>query len=201
MKNATHLIIVLDESGSMWNLRNATIEGVNALVRKQKDLPGDFTTALYKFSTKAEEVQSFEDLSSENYTPLGGTALFDALCLAIRQEGERLATLKEENRPNKVVVLVVTDGQENSSTVSKLDNVKADVARQRDTYSWEFVFLGANIDAFMSGNLYGFAMNSTMQFDPTANGVLHSYAAVSSTLTSYRAGSLNSMDLRATTKA
>ena len=169
MKNATHLIIVLDESGSMVGLTKATIEGVNALVAWQKAEPGDFTTALYKFSTTAKEVTSFEALSHENYSPEGGTALFDALCLAITQEGQRLAGMKESNRPDKVVVLVVTDGQENSSLISKIHDVKADVARQRSVYSWEFVFLGANIDAFSTGDLYGFARNSTMQYDCTCS--------------------------------
>lgn len=192
--NYTHVIFVLDESGSMVMLTDATIEGVNSLVATQKAAAGDFTTAVYKFNNLVKEVDTFDKLSRENYRPCGGTALIDAVCTAIDTEGKRLAAMNENDRPGKVVVVVVTDGQENSSHKFTMDDMKAAVKLQQDTYSWQFVFLGANIDAFAVGGSYGFAQRSTMQYTPTYAGVVESYNAVSGTLANFRAGEIMSMD-------
>lgn len=199
-KNYTHMILILDRSGSMFGTKAATIEGVNSLVRKQKAEPGDFTTAVYLFNTHTSEVSSFVELDEKNYSPDGGTALLDAFCQAIDREGVRLSSLKESERPDKVVVVVVTDGEENSSHQFKLEDVKKRLTEQETKYAWQFVFLGANIDAFSTGTTMNFSYNNTMQYQPTARGVQASYAAVSSTLSSYRSGAFNSMDIQTTIK-
>lgn len=196
-RNYTHLILVLDESSSMWGLTKATIEGVNGLVTKQKSEPGDFTTAVYKFSSSVSEVTTFQELNQMNYRPNGSTALLDAMGIAISSEGRKLAELPESERPDKVVVVVVTDGEENTSQTYKIDQIKSMVTLQQNAYNWQFVFLGANIDAFATGGSYGFTAKSTMQYQPTHDSVVRCYAAVSDTLTSFRAGSLNAMDLSA----
>ncbi len=84
--NYTHLILILDESGSMGTIQNATIEGVNALVQKQKAEPGDFTTAVYTFDDATKEVSAFTALNKDNYDPSGSTALLDAFCHAYRSQ-------------------------------------------------------------------------------------------------------------------
>ena len=193
--NYTHLILVLDASGSMLHLQDATIEGINSLVEKQQAEPGELTTALYTFNQGVREVQKFETLNRMNYCPSGSTALLDAVCIAIHNEGKTLAAKKEADRPDKVVVVVDTDGEENASSRYKLEDLQALVEQQKAQYNWQFVFLGANIDAFAEGSKYGFALNSTMQYDPTANGVFTKYAAVMTSVASYRSGVTASVDL------
>jgi len=193
--NYTHLILVLDASGSMGHLQDATIEGINALVEKQKAEPGELSTALYTFNQEVKEVRKFETLNRLNYSPSGSTALLDAVCIAINNEGKMLAALREECRPDKVVVVVDTDGQENASSQYKLEDLQNLVKVQQSQFNWQFVFLGANIDAFKEGANYGFVASSTMQYDPSANGVFVKYAAVTDSLASYRSGVTSSVDL------
>lgn len=194
-QNYTHLILVLDASGSMLHLQDATIEGINSLVEKQKAEPGELSTALYTFNQQVKEVQKFETLNRMNYSPMGSTALLDAVCIAIHAEGKVLTAKREEDRPDKVIVVVDTDGEENASHQFKLEDLQNLVKVQQEQYNWQFVFLGANIDAFATGSMYGFIQNSTMQYDPSANGVFVKYAAVTDSLASYRSGVTASVDL------
>lgn len=198
--NYTHLILVLDASTSMGHLQSATIEGVNSLVAEQKALPGDFTTALYQFASSVNEVTAFHTLTKHNYIPGGMTALFDAVGTAILNEGQKLAAMKESERPDKVVVVIVTDGEENSSKEYKIAQIKDMVKEQQDTYKWQFVFLGANIDAFASGSAFGFSPGSTMQYNATVQGVSDSYSLTSNALRAFRGGSSASVDLSAVKK-
>lgn len=194
-QNYTHLILVLDASGSMGHLQDATIEGINSLVEKQKAEPGELSTALYTFNQQVKEVQKFETLNRANYSPIGSTALLDAVCIAIHAEGKVLAAKREEDRPDKVIVVIDTDGEENASHQFKLEDLQNLVKVQQEQYNWQFVFLGANIDAFATGSMYGFIHNSTMQYDPSANGVFTKYATVMGSMSAYRSGVTASVDL------
>jgi uncharacterized protein YegL len=199
-KNYTHIVLVLDESGSMLNLTNDTIGGVNGMLEEQAAQPGELTTAMYTFNHKVKEVKDFTKLSNENYRPAGSTALLDAVCTAIKNEGRRLATKCEDERPDRVVIVIVTDGEENSSTEFKLSDVKDQIELQKTTYQWEFVFLGANINAFQEGNKYGIANHSTYQFTPNANSVNIMYKSLSSSMSSYRSGVTASVNMMETTE-
>lgn len=198
--NYTHLILVLDASGSMGHLQDATIEGINSLVEKQKAEPGELTTALYTFNQSVNEVKKFETLNRTNYSPSGSTALLDAVSIAIQNEGAFLAAKPEQDRPDKVVVVVDTDGEENASIKFKLEDVQRFVKTQQEQYNWQFVFLGANIDAFAAGANFGVLSQSTMQYNPTANGVFVKYAAVTASLASYRSGATSCVNLTGQTK-
>lgn len=191
----THLIIILDGSGSMLEIQRATIEGVNSLVAQQAEQPGTLSTALYTFNHMVKEVKEFTALTPETYNPCGSTALLDSVCFAIDNEGSRLSNKLEQDRPNKVVVVIVTDGEENASTLHNLEGVTTRVATQKDTYKWEFVFLGANIDAFKVGGSYGFVAKSTMQWQPDANSIKVMYSSVGNSLTNYRSGVTAAVDL------
>lgn len=191
----THLILVLDKSGSMAGLQKATIEGINSLVDNQKKQPGTITTAMYTFDHAVHEVKEFETLTTQNYVPMGSTALIDAVCTAIDNEGVRLTNLNENDRPDKVVVVIDTDGEENASTQFTLEDMKKRINLQQGSYQWEFVFLGANIDAFAAGSSFGILARSTYQYQPDANSVFVKYSAVNASLTSYRSGASASVDL------
>lgn len=194
-QNYTHMILILDESGSMDSLQDATIEGVNSLVAKQKQDPGDFTTSLYKFNNCVSNHDTFTELNKMLYCPCGSTALFDAVCTAVDKEGQMLHRKPESERPDKVIVVIVTDGQENASKEFKIEDVKSRVKTQEEQYNWQFVFLGANIDAFATGSSYGITTRSTMQWTPTASGILSAYASVSESMTLYKSGVINCVDL------
>ena len=193
--NYTHLIIVLDKSGSMADLASDTIGGVNRLVAEQKALPGNFTSSLYLFNQFVSEVVSFVALDTTNYQPQGSTALLDAVCTAIDQEGLELSRLPEQNRPDKVVVLIVTDAQENASLKFKREDERTRIKTQTDTYKWQFVFLGANIDAFAEASSLGISPNSTQQFDFTSQGITYSYCSTSRSMANYRADKTTNVDM------
>lgn len=199
-KNYTHLIIILDKSGSMGPLASDTIGGVNKLVADQKALPGNFTAALYQFNESLHEVQSFIKLDAVNYQPSGGTALLDAVCTVVDQEGVELNAIPPSSRPDKVVVLIVTDGHENSSTKFKRQDVQNRVKLQSEIYKWQFVFLGANVDAFSEAKSMNISAGSTYQFAMTPDGIHRSYTDISSSLASYRAGTTADVDMTQQTK-
>lgn len=199
-KNYTHLIIILDKSGSMSSQAGDTIGGVNRLVAEQKALPGGFTASLYQFNESLEEVQNFTELNTANYQPAGATALIDAACQVIDREGAELATLPEKNRPDKVVVLIVTDGYENASKKFKKVDLQERRRIQADIYKWQFVFLGANIDAFAEASSYGISTRNAYQFTMDSAGIKTSYSVASSALSNYRAGATADVDLTQQTK-
>jgi uncharacterized protein YegL len=164
-KDLTEIVVVLDESGSMGYVVRDTIGGINNFVDIQKNLPGEAKFSLVKFSTISQVIydgvtlDKFEPLTTKTYYPGGGTALLDAFGKTINLVGARLDKLSEDEKPEKVLFVVITDGEENSSLEFTLDKVKRMVEHQRDVYKWEFLFLGANIDAFSAGESMGTASN------------------------------------------
>lgn len=181
----TAIAVVVDESGSMSPLHDDTIGGFNTFLKEQKELPGEAILSLVKFNTTVTKVhdcallKDVKPLTKEDYIPLGGTSLFDALCVTINSLGNKLSAMKEEERPSRVVVLVITDGQENSSREFSASQVKELVQEQQSKYNWEFVFIGANIDAFAAGTSLGFSGKQTAQYTASSAGTHKLYANVS----------------------
>ena len=169
-----HIAIVADRSGSMGDVADPphtkaqrTTEGIHALVREQRSVPGRVTFSLTDFDTEHTAVESFGDggkILSWQCRPRNGTALLDAVGMEITRTGEQLSALPEGQRPGRVFFVIGTDGEENSSREYSLDQVKAMVSEQRDTYGWEFIFLGADIDAFDGASAMGMATASAMPY-------------------------------------
>lgn len=184
-----HLIIVGDRSGSMWMCRVATQEGINGFFAAQA-LEGHLTTAsLYEFDDLHDVV--FEHLPLDQvpaYTlvPRNRTALLDAVAYAVNREGAWLASLPEEERPDIVIVVIATDGQENASTEFTLPEVRAMIKHQQEKYAWEFIFLGANMDAVQVGTSYGIPQYNTMSYDTARTG--QTYTATSAAVTRMSSG-------------
>lgn len=193
----THLILVLDASFSMRDLAPETIRGVNDLILAQKSQPGTITTALYQFSTAVNEVANFQALTAQNYQPNGYTALLDAIGRAIVNEGHKLAEMPESERPGKVVLVIVTDGEENNSKQFSKAQIKDMIEHQQTVYSWQIVFLGANIDAFKEAGDLGISLRSAFQYDASPSGIQDLYVKTSAALTSYRCGASDLMDMSA----
>jgi hypothetical protein len=174
----------------MAGLTSDTIGGFNKFVADQKALPGSATFTLVLFNTEdvvvhdAKDIKDVCDLTPQVYAANGGTALYDAMAKAIISTGEALAKLPEEQRPGAVIFLVMTDGQENSSKefggeVGR-QRVQEMVKHQTEKYSWNFVFLGANIDAKAVGQSLGVRLDCSVNYLATPQGTSESYGLISS---------------------
>lgn len=193
--NFTSIGVIIDKSGSMSHLTRDTIGGYNTFLREQKAVPGDAVLTLALFSDRYELVhdslplQEVPELTETTYRAGGSTALLDAIGRTVDAMGRKLASMKEEERPSKVVILVMTDGEENASTDFKHAKIKEMVSHQQDRYNWQFVFIGANIDSFSVGTSMGVAAGSTYSYSsvPGAyNGVTAVFNNASNSMHAYR---------------
>jgi len=193
-ENFTSINVVVDRSGSMRGLVTDTIGGFNQFLKDQKDLPDDAVMTLCTFSTDYTLVHDFvkladvPELCTKSYSVGGGTALLDALGTTIDSVGERLSNMPEEERPSKVLFLIITDGEENSSTMFSHKDIKEKITHQKDVYNWDFVFMGANLDAIMAGESIGIVPNMTLNYSATPMGTRSLYDNVSKSVTRYRSG-------------
>jgi len=148
----TEIIFVLDKSGSMWDVKNDTIGGFNSFIKDQKELPGEAVFTFVTFDTKYNKVEqgtlleNVKELSSETYTPGGGTALFDAVSNAINDVISRHDSLDEDEKPGKTILVVLTDGEENSSREIRDVKEIGRMVAEREDAGWEVLFLGADLD-------------------------------------------------------
>ncbi len=172
--NLTELIILLDRSGSMKRIKEDMEGGVDTFIEEQKKGPGDCRVSQYQFDNDFEVVYENKDIKEVpkcELIPRGGTALRDALGKVIGLVGQRLAHTPEEQRPNKVIVLTITDGQENASKEWSPSALHASITEQREKYKWEFAMLGANIDSFTVARSYGIDPKAAQNYEVSASGV------------------------------
>ena len=175
-----HIVIVADRSGSMASIQKDAQGGLRSAVKKWAETSnGDKrTVSLYQFDTRHDKVLSFAPLEkAEDYTlePRGGTALLDACGFAIKGEGEHLVSLPEDERPGQVVVIIVTDGEENSSKEYKRPEIKKMIEHQQDRYGWKFTYVAANQDAFAEGASIGIASPGVLSWLGTSRSMNSTY--------------------------
>lgn len=188
--------IILDRSGSMQIIREDTIGGVNRFYDDQRKQPGSLLVTLVQFDDQnpyevvhnCVPVSSVPPLSQETFVPRGSTPLYDAVGRGIVSTGERLAKMAEHDRPEHVIFVIVTDGQENASREYTAQRVKELIDQQTDSYKWSFVFLGANQDAVLSAQKIGIAKNSSLTYAANSVGTASAYAAMSRNMSNLRAG-------------
>ena len=168
--NLVEIIVVLDRSGSMSTVRNDTIGGFNTFVNDQKfQAKGDVKLTLVQFDDQYEvnyngrQIQEVPSLTEATYIPRGMTALLDAVGKTINTVGDRLAKTPEAERPYLVIFVTITDGHENSSKEFKLDQIKGMIEHQTTKYNWQFVFLGADQNAFQAASM-GFTASNTYNY-------------------------------------
>jgi Mg-chelatase subunit ChlD len=174
----TELVLIVDRSGSMENMRDETIVMVNTVVAEQlangQELL-DLTLAVFDTHvdviTNGMRATGAVVLTTENYKPNGYTALHDAVAEVITVVGRRLAARAEEDRPSAVVVAIITDGQENASTHHTLSDVRRIIERQKELYNWQFLFLGANQDAWATGQSMGLQVDDAKPWIATKQGM------------------------------
>jgi Mg-chelatase subunit ChlD len=193
--NYTAIAVVVDRSGSMQKIKSDAEGALRSFVEDQRTQPGRCTVRLDEFDTQHNLVYGSTDINVvPDYTlvPRGGTALLDAMGRAINGFGHELASLPEERRPGRVVFIVITDGEENSSIEFTRDQVFKLVNEQKDKYNWDFVFLAANQDAIQTGASFGIGQGSSLTFATTNAGVYNTSQALSNYVTTYRSAGASS---------
>jgi uncharacterized protein YegL len=183
-ENLTELVFILDESGSMGNLVHDTIGGFNALIEKQKKETGECLVSLVLFNHMQKVVHDrvpicgIPELTENEYCPAGSTALLDAMGCAIHQIGNVHKYARPEDRPAHTLFIITTDGMENSSIRFNADQVRSMVEQQKTEYGWEFLFLGANIDATETARQYGIDESRTTRYRNDPEGVTATFASM-----------------------
>ena len=184
-KNLTELVFILDRSGSMAGLEGDTIGGFNAMLQKQRGEPGEALISTVLFDNKTEVIHDrvpldrVSALTEKEYFVRGCTALLDAVGGAIHHIGNVHKYAREEDRPEKTLFVITTDGMENASRRYTYDKVRAMIERQRDKYGWEFLFLGANIDAAREAARFGIRSDCAADYHADSVGTEVIYEAVS----------------------
>jgi len=189
----TALLFIIDRSGSMTTIKSDMEGGINGVLEEQKKLPGEVTVDVAYFDNELIYDEKFLSLESASIVikPRGMTALHDAIVSSTTTFGDALSQLPEEDRPGNVLVIIVTDGHENSSKEAKISDVKSIITQQQDVYGWNFLFLGANQDAMATGDTFGLRGGSTMTYQATAAGTMDASNLIGRTISSARAGNLS----------
>ena len=211
-KGYTHIAVVLDSSGSMASILDDTIGGFNVFLKGQKEAEGEATFTLVEFAPRSGgwlqpgnlldfgktdgvninvkldffPVAAVPELTRKNYIPSGGTPLLDTIAETIKRTGKSLAGLPESLRPEKVLFVIITDGEENESRVYNHQRVMEMIQHQSIVYKWEFMYLGANQDAIQVGATFGINANRSMSYGVSADAIGSTYGVLASKTMAFR---------------
>ena len=192
----TELVFILDRSGSMAGLESDTIGGFNAMLEKQKKEEGEAFLSAVLFSNSSTvlydraDIRKIEPMTDRQYFVGGCTALLDAIGDAVHHIGNVHKYAREEDRPKKTVFVIITDGLENASRRHTYDEVRRMVERQRERYGWEFLFLGATMDAISAARRFGIRADRAVRYECDAKGTALNFEVVSDTIGSIREGAM-----------
>ncbi len=191
-KGLTELVFILDKSGSMGGLERDTIGGYNSMLEKQKAVQGEchITTVLfdnnYELLHDRIDIKAVSAITEKEYAVGGSTALLDAIGRTIHKIGNAQKHTAEDYRAEKVMLIIITDGEENSSREYSAEKIKAQIERQKTKYGWEFVFLGANIDAAETAGRFGIAPDRAQNYHADGAGVELNFRVMSEAVTTFR---------------
>ncbi|MBQ1256490.1 MAG: hypothetical protein IIX93_04360 [Clostridia bacterium] len=192
-KNLTEIVFILDRSGSMAGLEKDTIGGFNSMIERQKAQGGEAIISTVLFDNAAEVIHDrvsltkIEPMTEKQYFVRGCTALLDAIGGAIHHIGNVHKYAREEDRPEYTLFVITTDGMENASRKYSSDRVKQMIERQKTKYNWEFLFLGANIDAVETAGHFGIDADRAVNYRSDKKGTALNYEVLSEAITSVRA--------------
>ena len=188
----TELVCILDRSGSMDSVIGEAISGVNTFIKDQRKVDGQANVTIALFDIAYDliydnvNIDTVPDITRDVYYPRGMTALYDAIGKTIDNVGNRLANTPEDERPENVIVAILTDGMENSSYKYTSSKVKDMIKHQEDKYNWTFIYLAANQNAFEVGQQFGMSSYNSINFNATANGTTAAFANISNCAYTYR---------------
>ena len=193
-KNLTEIVFILDRSGSMAGLEDDTIGGFNAMIRKQRGEDGEAYVSTVLFDNHTEvlhdrvEIQKIQPMTRADYYVRGCTALLDAVGKSIHHIGNVHKYAREEDRPEKTLFVITTDGMENASREYTYERVRKMITHQKEKYGWEFLFLGANIDAAREAARFGITEDWAANYHADSVGTAVLYESVSEAVCGVRAG-------------
>ena len=191
-KNLTEIVFILDRSGSMSGLEKDTIGGFNGILEKQKGEPGEALISTVLFDHESEvihdrvDLREMRHLTEKEYYVRGSTALLDAVGGAIHHIGNVHKYIREEDRPEKTLFVITTDGMENASRAYTYDRVKQMIQQKKEA-GWEFIFLGANIDAAKEAARFGISVDCAADYHADTLGTVSMYEAVNDAVCCARA--------------
>ena len=192
-KNATELVFILDKSGSMAGLESDTIGGFNAMLQKQRALEGECRITTVLFDNRYEllhdriDIRAVSSMTEKEYQVGGSTALLDAIGLTIHKLVSVQRNTAEEYRAEKVMFVIITDGEENASREYSVQKIRAMIEHEKENYGWEFIFLGANIDAVETAGRFGIKADRAVDYVPDRKGTELNFKAMSETVACFRA--------------
>jgi uncharacterized protein YegL len=197
-KGLTELVFILDKSGSMSGLESDTIGGYNSMLAKQQVMEGEchITTVLfdhgYELLHDRIDIKAVSPITEREYQIGGSTALLDAIGRTIHKIGNAQRHTVDDYRAEKVMFVIITDGEENASREYSAEKVKAQIERQKTKYGWEFIFLGANIDAVQTAGRFGIAPDRAVDYLADSEGTNLNFKVMSAAVMSFReAGSVD----------
>lgn len=191
-KGLTELVFILDKSGSMSGLEADTIGGYNSMLAKQKAVDGEcyITTVLfdnnYELLHDRIDIKAVSPITDKEYQVGGSTALLDAIGRTINKIGNAQKHTAEDYRAEKVMFVIITDGEENSSREYTAEKIKAQIERQKEKYGWEFIFLGANIDAVQTAGRFGIAPDRAIDYLADSEGTELNFKVMASAVATFR---------------
>ena len=190
--NLTELVFILDRSGSMSGLESDTIGGFNAMLDKQRKEAGDALITTVLFDNRIELLHDrlplsvVANITNQDYFVRGSTALLDAIGMAIQKTVQAHIHTAEAHRPTKTMFVIITDGMENASREYRYEQIQRLIEKEK-AYGWEFLFLGANIDAIGAASRIGIRADRAVNYHADSEGTQLNYDVVSETVSSFRA--------------
>ena len=187
-KGLTEIVFILDKSGSMSGLEADTIGGYNSFLEKQKKVEGEAFVSTVLFSDRNEVVhdrvpiEKIEPMNEQQYSVGGCTALLDAIGGAVHHIGNVHKYARDEDKPEHTIFVITTDGQENFSREYSYEKIKKMITRQQEKYGWEFIFLGANMDAIGEAGKLGIRADRAVRYECDGSGTLLNYSVLSETV-------------------
>ena len=191
-KGLTELVFILDKSGSMSGLEKDTIGGYNSMLEKQKAVEGEcrITTVLfdnnYELLHDRIDIRAVNPITEKEYQVGGSTALLDAIGRTIHKIGNAQKNTADDYRAEKVMFVIITDGEENASREYSADKIKAQIERQKTKYGWEFIFLGANIDAVQTAGRFGIAPDRAVDYLADSAGTELNFKVMTAAVSTFR---------------
>ena len=185
MKNLTDITIILDRSGSMDYIKESTIEGFNSFLEEQKNSTGEANLTLIQFDYEYQvifekiNIKEVKKLTNKSFIPRGSTALLDAIGTTINNTKNRIKLLDNYMKPNNVLIVIITDGEENSSNKFTREKVFRKISKREVKDNWKFVFIGSNQDAVAVGESFGINSNRSLTFANDNDGAKMAFASMS----------------------
>lgn len=197
--NITELVFILDRSGSMAGLEGDTIGGYNSMLKKQKEEQGDALVTTVLFDDQYEllhdriNIKGVNLITERDYFVRGTTALLDAIGRTIKKIANAQRHTMEEQRPDKTIFVITTDGMENASREYTYEKIKNMVELEKEKYDWEFIFLGANIDAISTAARFGISSDRAANYNADSEGTKLNYEVLNDAVSELRScGNINS---------